>query len=50
MAFKRNTDPASNAGVPCLSIPAGLTLKGKLPVGIEFVCRQNNDLKLLSIG
>jgi Asp-tRNA(Asn)/Glu-tRNA(Gln) amidotransferase A subunit family amidase len=41
MAFKRNTDPPTSAGVPCLSIPAGLTKTEGLPVGVEFVCARN---------
>ncbi|MGI9499917.1 MAG: indoleacetamide hydrolase, partial [Geminicoccaceae bacterium] len=36
MTYIRNTDPPSNAGLPCLSVPAGLTDSG-LPVGVEFV-------------
>jgi Asp-tRNA(Asn)/Glu-tRNA(Gln) amidotransferase A subunit family amidase len=34
-AFLRNTDPASAAGTPGLSVPAGMTASG-LPVGIEL--------------
>jgi Asp-tRNA(Asn)/Glu-tRNA(Gln) amidotransferase A subunit family amidase len=48
-AFIRNTDPGSNAGIPGLSIPAGLTAAG-LPVGIEIDGPLGSDLRLLGIG
>jgi Asp-tRNA(Asn)/Glu-tRNA(Gln) amidotransferase A subunit family amidase len=48
-AYVRNTDPPSNAGLPCLTVPAGLTSDG-LPVGIEFVGPGNSDNRLLAIG
>lgn len=44
-----NTDPGSNAGLPGLSIPAGVTASG-LPVGIEFDGPMYTDRRLLSIG
>lgn len=47
--FIRNTDPGSNAGVPGLSLPAGLTAGG-LPVGIELDCPVGSDRRLLAIG
>ena len=47
--FIRNTDPGSNAGIPGLSIPAGLTAAG-LPVGIELDGPLGSDAKLLGIG
>jgi len=47
--YIRNTDPPSNAGVPCLSVPAGIT-GNQLPVGIEFVGPTNSDARLLGIG
>jgi mandelamide amidase len=47
--YIRNTDPPSNAGVPCLSVPAGLTADG-LPVGIEFVGAPGADATVLGIG
>lgn len=49
MTYIRNTDPPSNAGQPCLSVPAGLTESG-LPVGVEFVGPVNSDAALLHIG
>jgi indoleacetamide hydrolase len=48
-AYLRNTDPASNAGIPGLSLPAGLTQDG-LPVGIELDGPLGSDRKLLAIG
>ncbi len=47
--FIRNTDPGSNAGVPGVSVAAGLTREG-LPVGLEFDGPWNSDRKLLAIG
>lgn len=47
--FIRNTDPGSNAGIPGLSIPAGLTGAG-LPVGLELDGPVGSDRKLLAIG
>jgi mandelamide amidase len=47
--YIRNTDPGSNAGIPGLSIPAGLT-SGGLPVGLELDGPLGSDDKLLGIG
>jgi len=47
--FIRNTDPGSNAGVPGLSMPAGLTPAG-LPVGLELDGPAKSDRRLLAIG
>ncbi len=47
--FTQNTDPGSNAGVPGLSLPAGMT-SGGLPVGMEIDGPVGADAKLLSIG
>jgi len=47
--YIRNTDPPSNAGLPALSVPAGLTASG-LPVGLEFVGPGWSDARLLAIG
>ncbi len=43
-----NTDPCTNAGIPSLSIPAGLT--GGLPVGMEIDGPLGSDTNLLAIG
>jgi len=48
-AFIRNTQPASTAGVPCISIPAGKTQAG-LPVGLELVGLDHYDRTLLTIA
>lgn len=45
----RNTDPCSNAGIPSLSLPAGLTPAG-LPVGLELDGPLGSDQNLLAIG
>jgi indoleacetamide hydrolase len=47
--FIRNTDPGSNAGIPGLTIPMGMT-KGGLPVGLELDGPKGSDRKLLAIG
>jgi mandelamide amidase len=44
-----HTDPCTNAGIPSLSIPAGLTAGG-LPVGMEIDGPLGSDSNLLSIG
>jgi len=48
-AYLRNTDPASNAGIPGLSLPAGLA-DARLPVGIELDGPLGSDRRLLAIG
>ena len=47
--FIRNTDPGSNAGLPGLSLPIGLTKNG-LPVGLELDGPGGSDRELLAIG
>lgn len=47
--FIRNTDPGSNAGIPGLSVPIGLTKDG-LPVGLELDGPAYTDRHLLAIG
>lgn len=51
-AFARlacNVDPGSNAGLPGLNVPAGLSVEG-LPVGIEIDGLPGADRKVLAIG
>src|SRR5258708_4411988 len=45
----RNTDPGSNAGIPGLSLFAGITPAG-LPVGLEIDGPVGSDTKLLGLG
>jgi Asp-tRNA(Asn)/Glu-tRNA(Gln) amidotransferase A subunit family amidase len=45
----RNTDPGSNAGIPGLSLYAGMT-PGGLPVGLEIDGPVGSDAKLLGLG
>ncbi len=45
----RNTDPGSNAGLPGLSLFAGMTAAG-LPVGLEIDGPVGSDTKLLGLG
>ena len=47
--FIRNTDPGSNAGIPGLALPAGMSRSG-LPVGIELDGPLGRDRRLLAIG
>jgi Asp-tRNA(Asn)/Glu-tRNA(Gln) amidotransferase A subunit family amidase len=48
-AFIRNTDPGSNAGIPGISIPAGLT-SGGLPVGLELDGPLGSDTRLIGVA
>jgi mandelamide amidase len=45
----RNTDPDSNAGIPGLSLFAGMTPDG-LPVGLEIDGPVGSDVTLLGLG
>jgi indoleacetamide hydrolase len=47
--YLRNTDPASGAGLPALSLPAGLADDG-LPVGMELVGPPGSDDVVMAIG
>jgi mandelamide amidase len=50
LLFIQNTDPGSNAGIPGLTIPAGLGPSTGLPVGISLDGPRNSDTRLLAIG
>lgn len=43
------TVPANHAGVPAISVPAGLSEEG-LPIGIQFICSDFSEAKLLRIA
>ncbi|MBB1624165.1 indoleacetamide hydrolase [Achromobacter sp. UMC71] len=45
----RNVDPGSNAGLPGLSLPAGLSEQG-LPVGLEVDGLPGDDRQVIAIG
>ena len=47
--FIRNSGPGSVAGIPGISLPAGMTAAG-LPVGIELSGPVSSDRELLTIG
>jgi len=47
--YIRNTDPGSNAGIPGLSLPAGMTADG-LPVGLELDGPLGSDARLIGIA
>lgn len=47
--YIRNTDPGSNAGLPGISIPVGLTADG-LPVGLELDGPVLSDRRLIAIA
>ena len=47
--YIRNTDPASNAGIPGLTIPVGAADNG-MPIGIEIDGPEGSDQYLLAIG
>lgn len=50
LLFIRNTDPGSNAGLPGLTIPAGLGPTTGLPVGLSLDGPRGSDARLLAIG
>ena len=47
--YIRNTDPASNAGIPGISLPAGSSQDG-LPIGMELDGPAGSDRRLLQIA
>lgn len=49
LTYIRHTDPDSNAGIPGVTIPAGLTAAG-LPIGIEFDGPSHGDRRVLAIA
>ncbi|VTU13805.1 Mandelamide hydrolase [Variovorax sp. SRS16] len=49
LAFIRNTDPGSNAGIPGISLPAGIASDG-LPVGLALDAPAGSDRQLLGIA
>lgn len=49
LTYIRNTDPASIAGIPGISLPAGMTPAG-LPVGLELDAAEGNDELLHSVA
>ncbi len=44
------TIPANLAGVPGISIPAGLAPEDGLPVGIQFMAAARDDARLYTVG
>ncbi|WP_233827914.1 indoleacetamide hydrolase [Paraburkholderia sp. ZP32-5] len=48
-AYIQNTDPGSNAGIPGVTLPAGLTRDG-LPVGLELDGPADCDRHLLAVA
>jgi len=46
----QNTDPAGNAGIPGIQIPAGLGSESGLPVGIELDGPAGSDRRLIELG
>ena len=49
LSYIHNTEPSSFVGVPCISIPVGLTRDG-LPVGMEIVGQRGYDGRLLQVA
>ncbi|MEQ8514068.1 MAG: indoleacetamide hydrolase [Chromatocurvus sp.] len=47
--YIRNTDPGSNAGIPGLTLPAGLSEEGRA-IGVELDGPEGSDTRLLEIG
>ena len=47
--YIRNADPASNAGIPALSLPGGKDRQG-LPIGMEIQGPEGSDERLLAIA
>jgi mandelamide amidase len=49
LSFIRNTDPASNAGIPGITLPVGLSSEG-LPIGLALDGPAGSDRRLLAIA
>ncbi len=49
LTYIRHTDPGSNAGIPGVSVPIGLT-SDRLPVGLELDGPAGGDRRLLAIA
>lgn len=49
LRLARNVDPGSNAGLPGLSLPAGLS-EGGLPIGLEVDGLPGDDRQVIAIG
>jgi len=49
LTFIRNTDPASNAGIPGVTLPVGLSPAG-LPIGLALDGPAGSDRRLLAIA
>lgn len=47
--YIRNTDAPSNAGIPCISLPIGMSRAG-LPIGLELDAPWNKDRELLALA
>jgi mandelamide amidase len=50
LLFIRNSDPGSNAGIPGLTVPAGLGPTTGLPVGLSLDGPRGTDQRLLALG
>ena len=50
LLFIRNSDPGSNAGLPGLTVPAGLGPTTGMPVGLSLDGPSGSDARLLALG
>lgn len=44
------TIPANLAGIPGISVPAGLADEDGLPVGVQFLAPARQDVRLYTVG
>ncbi len=49
VAYVHNSTPQAMAGVPCISIPSGLSSDGR-PIGLELVAPRGEDSSLLDLA